>query len=112
MKNRDELKLITKIIESSSNGLGIEQLLRLFPFKIEKRALQRRLKSLREKNLILIKGEARSTRYYTNVPEQTQDSGKIKSEEELQSTIPLSQEGKDVWALVSRPEAQRKPVGY
>nr|HAD51951.1 hypothetical protein [Algoriphagus sp.] len=103
MENRDELQLIKEIIASSSDGLGIEQLLRLLPFQIEKRALQRRLKSLREKNLILIKGEARSTKYYTNVTEQTQDSGKIKSEEELQSTIPLSQEGKDVWALVTRP---------
>ncbi|SEF73350.1 hypothetical protein SAMN03080598_01214 [Algoriphagus boritolerans DSM 17298 = JCM 18970] len=81
---------IKEIITSSSEGLGIEQLLRLLPFHIEKRALQRRLKSLREKNLILIKGEARSTKYYTNVPEQTQESGKIKSEEDRQSTIPLS----------------------
>ena len=27
-------------------------------------------------------------------------------------TLPLSPGGKEVWALVSRPEAQRKPVGY
>jgi hypothetical protein len=71
MQNRDELQLIKEIIASSSDGLGIEQLLRLLPFQIEKRALQRRLKSLREKNLILLKGEARSTKYYTNVTEQT-----------------------------------------
>lgn len=111
MENRDELQLIKDII-ASSDGIGIEQLLRLLPFQIEKRALQRRLKNLIEKNLILKKGEARSTKYYANAPEQTHDSGKIKSEKELQSTIPLSQEGKDVWALVSRPVAQRKPVGY
>lgn len=112
MKIQDELKLIEQIISSSNNGLRIEQLLSLLPFPIEKRALQRRLKSLIEKNLILKKGEARSTKYFANVAEQTQDSGKIKSEEEVQSTIPLSQEGKDVWALVSGPFAQRKPVGY
>jgi len=79
MKNRDELHLIQEIIASSSDGIGREQLLRLLPFQIEKRALQRRLKILKKRNLIEIKGNARSTRYYTNVSEQTQDSGKINS---------------------------------
>ncbi|WPR76407.1 Fic family protein [Algoriphagus sp. NG3] len=111
MENRDEPQLIKEII-ASSDGLGIEQLLKLLPFQIEKRALQRRLKGLREKNLIQVKGKARSTRYYTNAPEQTQDLGRIKSIEEPQSTIPLSEEGKAILALVSHPETQRTPVGY
>lgn len=112
MVNRDELQLIEETIASSSDGFGIEQLLRLLPFQIEKRALQRRLKCLREKNLILMKGEARSTRYYANIPEQTQDSKSIKSAEEPQSTIPLSEEGKAILALISHPEIQRTPAGY
>ena len=112
MVSRDELQLIKEIIASSSDGIGIEQLLKLLPFQIEKRALQRRLKSLKENSLIRMEGNARSTRYYANVLEQTQDSGRIKSIEEPRSTIPLSEEGKAILALVSRPEIQRTPVGY
>lgn len=112
MENRNELQLIRGIISSSPDGFGIEQLLRLLPFQIERRALQRRLKSLKEKNLIRIKGEARSTRYYASVPEQIHDSGRTNSTEEPQSSIPLSEEGKAILALISRAEIHRTPVGY
>ncbi|PZV75471.1 Fic/DOC family protein [Algoriphagus aquaeductus] len=112
MKNRDELQLIHEIISSSPAGIGIEQLLILLPFRIEKRALQRRLKALKENGVIRTEGEARATKYYLNSPDTPENTNNNKFKNEHQSLIPLSQEGKEIFALVSRPEAQRKPVGY
>ncbi|MCH7415698.1 Fic family protein [Belliella sp. R4-6] len=112
MGNQNELRIIEETIASSSNGLGIEELLILLPFQIEKRTLQRRLSSLKEKKLIHISGEARSTRYHANIAEKNHDSSKINSTEENLAPIPLSKEGKSILALLSRPEIQRTPVGY
>lgn len=112
MATQNELDTIKEIIASFPDGIAIEQLIKLLPFQIEKRALQRRLKSLKENRLIRVEGEARSTRYFASIVEHSHSPKKIEPTDEPQTTIPLSQEGKDVLALVSRPEIQRIPTGY
>ena len=109
---QNELEIFLEIIASFPDGIAIEQLIKLLPFQIEKRALQRRLKSLREKNLIRLKGEARSTRYFSNIIDHSHSPKKIEPTDEPQSTIPLSPEGKDALTSVSPPEIQRIPAGY
>lgn len=112
MALQNELDIIKETIASFPDGIAIEQLLKLLPFQIEKRALQRRLKDLKENSLIRVAGDARSTRYFDNVIENSQSFIEIQNKDEPQRTIPLSHEGKDVLALISRPEIQRTPVGY
>lgn len=112
MATQNELEIIKEIIASFPDGIAIEQLIKLLPFQIEKRALQRRLKSLKENSLIRVEGEARSTRYFAYVIEHSHSPKKIEPTDEPQITIPLSKEGKIVLALVLRPETQRIPVGY
>ena len=112
MKNQNELQIIKEIISSSPDGLGIEKLLRLLPFQIEKRALQRRLKRLREKNIIRLEGEARSIQYFAIETNQIPNLERVELTTEQQSTIPLSEDGKAILALVSQTENQRIPAGY
>jgi hypothetical protein len=112
MEISNELDIIKETIVSFPEGIAIKQLLKLLPFQIEKRALQRRLKDLKENSLIRVEGDARSTRYFANVIENLQSFTEIQKKDEPQRTIPLSNEGKDVLTLISRPEIQRIPVGY
>ena len=102
MNKQEQIEAILEILPEE--GISLDQVEERLKFTIEKRTLQRRLKELKEKNLLLVRGETRSTRYF---PIE-------KREEEIFSTdlIPLSFEGKQILSLVSRPETQRIPVGY
>lgn len=111
MANRTDLDIIKEIIGSFPQGVAIEQLIKLLPFQIEKRALQRRLKNLKEDSLIRVEGEARSTRYFVNSVEHPYSSKENDTAEDPQP-IPLSREGRDILNWVSRRETQRTPVGY
>jgi hypothetical protein len=53
-------------------------------------------------------GEARSTRYLlvAQAPQQSKDIGKT------EIALPLKEECRKVFALVSRPNQHRTPVGY
>ncbi|MFC3414105.1 Fic family protein [Algoriphagus hitonicola] len=112
MAVKNELDIIRKTLASFPDGLSIEQLLLLLPFSIQKRALQRRLKHLKENSLIKVVGDARSTRYFSNVIENPESFTEIQNKDEPLRSIPISQDGKDVLALISRAETQRIPIGY
>lgn len=89
----------------TESGLSIEQIMDRLGFPIEKRTLQRRLRELKDNNQVIVSGEGRATRYFPKGQEtEIQDSPA--------DLIPLSPEGKEILALVSRPETQRIPVGY
>jgi len=110
MNVKNELDEILLTLRSFSNGARLEELNDALSISIERRTLQRRLKKLKEDNLIYTEGGSHATRYF--IRETAAIQSKIASREDFSTTLPLSPEGKDVWALVSRPEAQRKPVGY
>lgn len=106
----NELAAILLAMRSFPEGASLEELNNSLPSSIERRTLQRRLKKLKEDNLIYIEGGSRATRYFLKDIAATQSQIAIK--EDLSTPLPLSPEGKDVWASVTLPEAQRKPVGY
>jgi hypothetical protein len=107
---RDELEIIGEALKSFSDGASLEELHESLPIPIEKRTLQRRLKKLKENNLVQTEGGSHATRYF--IKKLDPQSSNTEEVDDPQTTIPLSKEGKDVLALVSRPEIQRKPVGY
>ena len=108
MKN--ELDDILLALRSFSNGASLEELNNALSFAIERRTLQRRLKKLKEDNLIYSEGGSRAIRYFFKDTAASQS--KIATTDDSSRNLPLSPEGKEIWALVSRPEGQRKPVGY
>lgn len=104
------LENILLALRSFPKGASLEQINEALPISIEKRTLQRRLKKLKEVHLIYTEGGSHATRYF--IKDIAAFPSKIETKNESSMSIPLSQEGNDVLALVSRPEAQRKPVGY
>ncbi|WP_192347931.1 Fic family protein [Algoriphagus sp. Y33] len=110
MELKNEPDIIKEIVSSFPNGLAIDDLIEKLPFLIKKRTLQRRLKNLKESGFIRVEGEARATRYFAKNIDPP--PSKTEKADEPQTAIPLSQGGKVVLALVSRPEIQRTPVGY
>jgi hypothetical protein len=106
----NELAAILLALRSFPVGASLEELNDSLPSSIERRTLQRRLKKLKEDNLIYTEGGSRATRYF--LKDIAASKSQIAIKEDSSTPLPLSPEGKDVWALVSRPEVQRKPVGY
>lgn len=110
MNIQDELEIIIVALESFPDGTSLGELIEKLPIPIEKRTLQRRLKKLKENKLILTEGGSHATRYFPKNIDPP--PSKAEKADESQPAIPLSQEGKNVLSLVSRPEIQRMPVGY
>lgn len=110
MNMKNELDDILLALRSFSNGASLEELNESLSSSIERRTLQRRLKKLKEDNLIYTEGGSHATRYFFKDTPASQS--KIATKDDSSMTLPLSPEGKDLWGLVSRTEAQRKPVGY
>lgn len=110
MSIQGKLEIIIAALRSFPNGASLEELNESLSVPIEKRTLQRRLKKLKENNFVYTEGGSHATRYFVkNIDPPLSKTEKL---EEPQTIIPLSQDGKDVLALVSRPEIQRTPVGY
>jgi hypothetical protein len=105
-----ELDGILLALTSFPKGASLEELNKALAISIEKRTLQRRLKKLKENNLIYTEGGSHATRYF--IIDTSAFPAKLVSKEDVSMTFPLSQAGKDVLDLVSRPESQRKPIGY
>ncbi|KPQ17055.1 MAG: hypothetical protein HLUCCX10_07120 [Algoriphagus marincola HL-49] len=110
MDIQKELDDILLTLRSFPSSASLEELKEALPISIERRTLQRRLKKLKEDQLIYTEGGSHATRYFFKDTAASQ--AKIETKEGSSMTLPLSPGGKEVWALVSRPEAQRKPVGY
>jgi hypothetical protein len=110
MNKQEELDSILFVLRSFSNGASLEELNKALTISIERRSLQRRLKKLKEDNLIYTEGGSHAIRYFFKDTAASQS--KIATTGDSLMTPPLSPKGKDVWTLVSRPEVQRKPFGY
>jgi Fic family protein/DNA-binding transcriptional ArsR family regulator len=110
MSITNEFDDILHALKSFPKGASFQELSEALSMPIEKRTLQRRLKSLKEKHLIHSEGGSRAIRYF--IIDKPTVPAKIGTTVDSSTTIPLSREGKDIFALVSRPETLRKPVGY
>lgn len=95
---------ILNAIKQFPEGANIDNIRLAYKSGINLRTLQRRLKILATQGLIIITGNARATVYKlasTNVESKP-----------LEPAIPLSEEGSQVWALVTAPIQRREPIGY
>ncbi|WP_268034368.1 Fic family protein [Algoriphagus sp. PAP.12] len=110
MNKQEELDNILFALRSFFNGASLEELNKALTISVERRTLQRRLKKLKEDNLIYTEGGSHATRYF--LKDTAASQSQIATKEVSSTPLPLSPEGKDVWALVSRPEVLRNPVGY
>lgn len=96
----------TAIKQYGAEGASIEDIKKALEIEIPFRTLQRRLQKMQPHD-ITIKGQARSTRYHLveSLKSEIQKAESV-------PTIPLTDESKETLALISRPDIQRKPVGY
>ena len=92
---------VIAVVADSSNGLGIEDFLRLLDNKVSRRTLQRRLSALVNTGRLISVGAGRSTRYL--LPK----AGDLEEE-----YIRMSPSGAEVRRLVRRPQSERTPVSY
>lgn len=106
----EEFKSIVETLASFPDGATLDDLREKLPLPLEKRTLQRRLKELKEKKLVLVLGSTRATRYYINSLAQT--SPMVKEDDDQEGAIPMSENGRRILALVSLPESKRSSVGY
>jgi hypothetical protein len=98
----------TALKQFGAGGASIEEIKSKVEADMPHRTLQRRLEQMQERSIAKTRGEGRSTRYYLaeDSPQPMETTGKTGT------AIPLSEEGKKILLLVSRPDEQRIPVGY
>ncbi len=108
----EQLGVVTKALEGFENGASIEEIIDALSITIALRTLQRRLAKLKEQGKVTTSGDTRSTRYHL-VPQASGIAAQDKeARKENANSVPLSGDSKEVLALVTRPEAQRRPVGF
>src|SRR5689334_20677015 len=107
---KQQQQSILEALQQFPNGASIEEILAVAKLEIDLRTLQRRLEKLIADKKITRFGQTRAIRYHLAepVPTEKQSGGTAQTG----PIISVSEEGKGVLALISRPEAQRKPVGY
>ena len=114
--------IVAAVVAGNENGLQLEALRQLFP-DVPRRTLQRYLARLARDQRLVAVGNARARAYRVapgsagmlSVPMSVPAGvapAKAPQTARPDSEIPLSDEGAAVLALVGRPLAQRKPVGY
>lgn len=115
--NPEELQRIAAVLARHPAGLGIaglERACREQDLAFDRRTLQRRLADVVKAGHILREGQGRASRYRIApvggvVPIHVAEGGLVAGGDVY---VPLSAQGEEIRALVRRPRAQRKPVGY
>jgi Fic/DOC family len=121
----EELRKLVRIIQASFQGCSVGELLELPDLNIKKRTLQRRLDQLVSEGRILSRGEGRGRRYIgtgTAPPPQARVwSATVQEDERFRGSLLreepgdhswLSDEARNIRAVVEQPRAKRTPVGY
>jgi hypothetical protein len=121
----EELGQLVRIIHASREGQSVGELLALPDLGIKKRTLQRRLDQLANEGKIRAQGEGRGRRYVASptmplphvsrwsLPPDENDRfrGSVLREEPADHAW-LSDEARNIRAVVEQPRAKRTPVGY
>jgi ribosomal protein L17 len=112
----EELDRLFDIISSHPEGLGIEAIIPEWGASLSRRSMQRRLAQLIEQGRIVAEGEARATRYRQRVDAVVPVAGLSLATQAgnvgASAYVPTSSEGAVVREYVSRPNQERRPVGY
>ncbi len=129
-----ELRQLVRIIESTPGGFSVGELLEVPDLGIKKRTLQRRLDQLAGEGRIVAKGEGRGRRYlasgiappapaspwgtpaparsWSTPPDENERFRGTFLREEPGDHAWLSDEARNIRAVVEQPRAKRTPVGY
>jgi len=103
-----ELQQIRKTLEKFGDGASLEMIKNALDIGIELRTLHRRLDKLIDDGIIATSGKTKARLYHlvSTPPVEKQKGGGDNS------TIPLSEGGKEIQEIISKPTNTRYPVGY
>jgi len=106
-----ELEAIRQVLQKFPNGADAEEIITSSGMYLVRRTLQRRLKTLLEKDQVRRNGITRSAKYYlVNKNESTTVTEKDIAKTVL--AIPLTEESKDIIAILSKRLDERAPADY
>jgi len=106
---RDDLQLISNLLEGFPNGASFEQIYKSLKDKLTERTLRRRLDTLQEQGVVRVTGQTRSTQYHL-VAREVQTPVTATATEEVK--VLLSSEGNSIRHLISQPLGNRPPTTY
>jgi len=97
---------ILSIIAQYKDGATLQEISESMAPPPLKRTLQRRLKDLKERGLVITQGQGRLTRYFVSLAKEE------KIELSIYGELPLSTKGEAVRQIISKPLKERKQVNY
>ncbi len=106
-KLKNELQSLAELIASHSNGVSLEELLKLTNNTVPRRTLQYRLSTLVKASVLRNEGSGKNSKYYIN--KSTLETTELSKKP---FAIPLSIEGNEVNKLISAPIQMRQHVSY
>ncbi len=104
-----ENQAILRVVAQLAEGAALIDVVRLLPFALPRRTLQRRLAALVESGRLLKKGTRRATRYFLAAAQGPQAAVAADGPE---GDPALSKEGDWIRKQVRQPLQARLPVGY
>ncbi len=113
----EELVPIISAIAQQANGLGIEDLSRLFP-GLPRRTLQRRLSKLVGEKRLIAQGQGPARRYLPGPPKPSLQIVAVPGMDSSEhgtlevARFPLSPASNSIRAQITQPRSARQPVGY
>lgn len=107
----DQLDHLAALLAGAPEGLVIEEVEDRADLDLDRRTLQRRLEALIEERRATSSGKGRATRYSALAGSATQEQP-APQPAQRDLFVPVSKAGGEILRHVSRPLADRKPVGY
>ena len=106
---RDDLQLISNLLEGFPNGASFEQIYKSLKDKLTERTLRRRLDTLQKQGVVRVIGQTRSAQYHLAARE-VQTPVTATAAEEVK--VLLSSEGNSIRHVISQPLGNRPPTTY
>ena len=112
----EELDAIVRAVGSLETATSVEDIAAALKINLPRRTLQRRVATLVEQGRLVMEGRARASRYH--LPEhkgrviEAEIIDGIQLVDEVETGLPLSDDGRAILREVSRPIQSRQPVGY
>ncbi len=106
-----ELDAIVEIVRGFSEPVSLEQIFSHLQDRLPRRTLQRRLALLVENGRLAGISKRGGRRYHVPSVKERPTEEKLQ-EAAYREIIPLSQEAKEIRAIITRPLSTRRPVGY
>jgi len=119
----DELEALMRVLGAYPEGLRLEEIADRSGLGLERRTLQRRLLTLKQRGQLSVKGKGRATRYVCLPTEDNEASPSHQRSAAMASAnkpdltlaasvLPLSEAGRAIQVQVTQPLQRRTPVGY